>query len=112
MGGLFDLVSGRSHHVEEATTELGDSLTLITAREGTETSTQSPGRQIEEVYRKDTYRHYGGRGEPSMPLCKVEDQDPVGVDEIGSNLNGGQPTSPVTCATADGTRLYVTVWSP
>ena len=108
----FDLVSGRSYHVQEATTDLGDSATIIRAREGTGSLTQSPAQRIEEVYGKDSYRHYGGKDEPSMPPCTVDEQDPVEVDALGAGLlNSGQPTSPVSCTTADGVRLYVTAWS-
>ena len=110
--GTFDLVVGHSHHVAEATTDKGDAYQLIHAREGTiESFTESPAQRIEEIYAKDTYRHYGASGEPAMPMCQIDDQDPVEVDAPPDGLlNMNEPKDPVSCTTKHGVTLYVTSW--
>lgn len=111
-GQGFDLVVGHSHHVLEASTDEHDARMIIHARAGKiETFDKSPAGVINEMYAKDTYRHFGNSSEPPAPSCTVSDQEAVEVDNYDDALlNGGQPHDSVSCKLADGTVLYVSAW--
>jgi hypothetical protein len=111
-GDGFDLIVGHSHHVMEASTNEADARMIIHAREGKiETFDKSPAGVISEMYAKDTYRHYGNDEAPPAPLCNVNEQDPVEVDNYeDAVINLGQPKEPVACTLEDGTVFYVSAW--
>ncbi len=55
---------------------------IIGAREGKiQTFTESPGQTINLLRTSAMYRHFGNANEDPAPLCQIDDQDAVEVDD-------------------------------